>query len=147
MLLTPLHPELGARAGPPEGNERRRVDEGIGHAGGEVQLVTSSGRASESESYPRKPPAGPRESRAAPSPGKTSSRRGIGRWLPVLVQPPVTTGGILSAQGAAASKAAAARSTIASCRRRPTIWSPTGSPLFVKPHGTEMTGSAVTVMP
>ena len=36
---------------------------------------------------------------------------------------------------------------IVSCRRRPTIWSPTGRPLFVKPHGTEMTGSPVTVMP
>ena len=49
----------------------------------------------------------------------------------LLVQSPVTTGGILSAQGAAASKAAAARNTIASCRRRPTIWSPTGMPLLV----------------
>jgi hypothetical protein len=58
-----------------------------------------------------------------------------------------TTGGILAAQGAAASKAAAARSTIASCRRRPTIWSLTGRPLLVKPHGTEMTGRPVTVMP
>ncbi len=41
--------------------------------------------------------------------------------LTLLGQPSVTTGGILSAQGAAASKAAAARSAIASCRRRPTI--------------------------
>ena len=53
-----------------------------------------------------------------------------------------TTGGIRSAQGAAASKAAAARSTAASWCRRPTICRPTGSPLLVKPHGTEMTGSA-----
>jgi hypothetical protein len=67
--------------------------------------------------------------------------------LHVISAHAVTTGGILSAQGAAASKAAAARSTIASCRRRPTIWSPTGRPLLVKPHGTEMTGRLVTVMP
>ena len=59
----------------------------------------------------------------------------------------MTVGGILSAHGAAASNAAAARSTAASCRRRPTIWSPTGRPLRVKPQGTEMTGSPVTVMP
>jgi hypothetical protein len=53
----------------------------------------------------------------------------------------------LSAQGATASKAATAQRTIASCRRRPTIWSLTGKPLLMKPHGTEMTGRPVTVMP
>ena len=56
-------------------------------------------------------------------------------------------GGILSAQGAAASNAAAARSTAASWRRRPTICRPTGSPLRVKPHGTEIAGRPVSVMP
>ena len=55
--------------------------------------------------------------------------------------------GIRSAQGAARSNAAAARRTAASCRRRPTIWSPTGRPLRVKPHGTEMAGRPVNVMP
>ena len=60
---------------------------------------------------------------------------------------PPASGGILSAQGAAVSNAAAARSTAASWRRRPTIWSPTGSPLRVNPHGTEIAGRPVSVMP
>jgi len=58
-----------------------------------------------------------------------------------------TAGGILLAQGAAASKAAAARSTAASWCRRPTIWRPTGNPLRVNPQGTEMAGRPVRVMP
>jgi hypothetical protein len=34
----------------------------------------------------------------------------------------------------------AALSTIASANRRPTIWSPTGNPSRVQPHGTEIAG-------
>ena len=57
-----------------------------------------------------------------------------------------TVGGIVPVHGAAASNAAAARSTAASCRRRPTIWRPTGRPPLVKPQGTEITGRPATVM-
>jgi DNA-binding transcriptional LysR family regulator len=55
-----------------------------------------------------------------------------------------STGGRRCAHGRAASKAAAARSTIASWRRRPTIWSPTGRPSLVKPAGTEIAGSPIS---
>ncbi len=57
-----------------------------------------------------------------------------------------TMGGILSVHGAATSKAAAALNTAASWWRRPTIWSPTGSPLGVNPQGTEIAGRPVSVM-
>jgi len=57
----------------------------------------------------------------------------------------IGSGGRRSAHGAAASNAAAARSTLASSRQRPTIWSPTGSPSRVKPQGTEMAGRPTTV--
>src|SRR5439155_14177330 len=55
-----------------------------------------------------------------------------------------TTAGRRWAHDAAASNAAAARSTAVSWRRRPTIWSPTGSPAAVNPQGTEMAGSPVS---
>ena len=55
-----------------------------------------------------------------------------------------TTGGIASDQGWAASKLAAARNTVASPRRLPTIWRPTGKPLLVKPHGIEIAGNPST---
>ena len=42
-----------------------------------------------------------------------------------------------------ASNAAAARSTVASARRRPTICKPTGTPSAVTPHGTEIAGCPV----
>src|SRR5262249_21502688 len=44
--------------------------------------------------------------------------------------------GLLSAHGRACSNAAAALSTVASSKRRPTICSPTGTPSRVNPHGT-----------
>ncbi len=56
-----------------------------------------------------------------------------------------TTGGRRSAHGAADSKAAAARSTVASSRQGPASWSPTGSPSRVKPHGIEIAGRPTTV--
>ena len=59
----------------------------------------------------------------------------------------VVCGGFASPLQHAGRALIAARSTIASWRRRPTIWSPTGRPLLVNPHGTEMTGRPVTVMP
>jgi len=52
-------------------------------------------------------------------------------------------GGHLSFHGAAASYAAAARSTVASSRCRPTICSPIGSPSFVSPAGTVAAGCPV----
>jgi hypothetical protein len=55
------------------------------------------------------------------------------------------SGGRLCAHGCAASKAAAARSTPASSRQRPAICSPTGRPVRVKPHGTEIAGRPTTV--
>ncbi len=56
-----------------------------------------------------------------------------------------TTGGRRSAHGAADSKAAAARSTVASSRQGPASWSPTGSPSRVKLHGIEIAGRPTTV--
>ena len=49
-------------------------------------------------------------------------------------------GGRRMLHGCAASSAAAAVSTAASCRRRPTICRPTGRPARVNPHGMEMAG-------
>ena len=48
--------------------------------------------------------------------------------------------GIRCAQGRAASNAAAARRTIASAKRPPTICSPTGRPSAATPQGTVMAG-------
>src|SRR5260370_42636169 len=60
-----------------------------------------------------------------------------------VVYPGTYSGGRLSAHGRACSKAAAARRTVASAKRRPTIWSPTGSRSRVNPHGTEALPSDV----
>src|SRR4029434_3359195 len=49
-------------------------------------------------------------------------------------------GGVSSRQGWARSKAWAARSTVTSSKRRPTICKPTGSLSAVKPAGTEQAG-------
>src|SRR5262249_43767517 len=54
-----------------------------------------------------------------------SCQSSVGRWW---------------AHGRARSKAAAARSTVTSAKRRPTICSPIGSLSFVKPHGTDAAG-------
>ena len=52
-------------------------------------------------------------------------------------------GGVRWAHGWAFSKAWAARSTVTSSKRRPTIWRPTGSLSAVKPAGTEQAGCPV----
>ena len=51
-----------------------------------------------------------------------------------------STGGRCLLQGRAASKAAAARNTVASSRQRPTICNPTGKPSAAKPQGTVAAG-------
>ena len=53
------------------------------------------------------------------------------------------TGGYLSAQGLASSKAALARNTVTSSSSLPTICSPMGSPSEDKPQGTEAAGLPV----
>jgi hypothetical protein len=58
----------------------------------------------------------------------------------ILIHPSV---GRLSAQGASSSKAAEARSTVASSCHRPMICRPTGRPALEKPHGTFAAGSPV----
>ena len=92
--------------------------------------------------------------RAAPPRALLSVDRGVARLrraapsvggLGAISWPPCQSGGRRSAQGCAASKAAAARSTPASSRQRPTICNPTGSPDFVKPAGTEIAGRPTTV--
>src|SRR2546430_494739 len=50
------------------------------------------------------------------------------------------TGGRRTAQGCAASNAAAAASTRPSAKRGPTIWRPIGKPAVLQPHGTVMAG-------
>lgn len=54
------------------------------------------------------------------------------------------TGGRLSAQGRIASTAAPTLSAVRSSKRRPTIWSPIGSPSLAKPQGTEKAGHWLT---
>src|SRR5688572_28333109 len=89
--------------------------------------------------------SGPRVNRAitrnAPLHAGRDERWGV--WG-AMSGPPTSTGR-RSAQGWAASNAAAARSTPASSRQRPTICRPTGKPDFVKPQGTEMAGTPTTV--
>ena len=55
-------------------------------------------------------------------------------------RPSHVSSGRRCAHGRAVSKAAAACSTARSANRRPTIWSPTGSPAGVKPAGTVAAG-------
>src|SRR4029453_9121832 len=52
-------------------------------------------------------------------------------------------GGRCCAQGRNCSNAAAARMTVASAKRRPTICNPTGNPSDVNPAGTEAAGCPV----
>ena len=56
---------------------------------------------------------------------------------------PYSTDGLASCQGHICSNAAEARSTPASSKRRPTIWSPTGKPDLVNPHGMDAAGLPV----
>src|SRR5262249_1861679 len=57
----------------------------------------------------------------------------------------VGSAGRRSAQGATDSNAAARRSTSASAKRWPTIWSPTGRFCEVQPHGTLIAGTPFTL--
>src|SRR5258706_11271314 len=56
-----------------------------------------------------------------------------------------STGGRCWAHGRARSKAAEARNTSTSSKRRPTIWSPMGNRSLVNPHGTDAAGWPVTL--
>src|SRR5439155_25195975 len=105
------------------------------------ELNVSEGRQHVVAARPGHPPAGgqiPREGDAAlarevavaaPRAAEVGGRHG--------------SGGRFWAHGRAASKAADARSTVASSNRRPTTCSPIGSPPLVKPHGTDAAGCPV----
>jgi hypothetical protein len=94
------------------------------------------------ERFPHAAPTRGRRRRCKSRPWRAASRHGQcveGCYSPICA----SMGGHLSFHGAAASYAAAARSTVTSSRCRPTICSPIGRPSLVNPAGTVAAGCPV----
>ena len=125
------HRGAGGRAGP-AGEDRLAEEEGAGGRDG-VRQDDQGGREVVSRT---------RTHGGATIRGACGSR--LGSRLYALGSPQAPhTAGRRPPHGAAASKAAAARSTVASASRLPTICSPTGNPAGVKPQGTVAAGCPV----